>query len=159
VETRSSLKLDLVPKTGTLTLLSNDLNWYYGANTFEDRVSVDIAQAIPFVWKMLLGVELKASGSFGSLLRFGGSNATLGIDSTENGTFTYGASVLGFIGIPLFNDLEMGVANMFVLQSFNMALVYEAGSAFNAPAHIPGGFQHAVGIELLPSLFGEAIAY
>ncbi len=148
----ASLTLDLARKSGTLAVLSDDINWLYRSAAVENRVSIDIAQGIPLFRRCLLGFELKGSASSGLLTYFGGSNSALGIDSTGSGPYSYDASALAFLGVPLINSVELQVANTFVLQSLNLALVYEVGTAFNDPAAFTGRLQQSAGIELLPML-------
>jgi hypothetical protein len=150
--------MNTVERTGTLVSLTDAARMPVASLAIEDRLSLDVMQAIPFLPMTLLGVEARASAGFGSLATLKGSNAALGIDSTGSNVYAYDGSILVFLGVPLINHLEEQLFNAIVLQSLNIALVYQAATAFDTPADIPLRFQHAVGAEFLPFLrtFGDA---
>jgi hypothetical protein len=140
--------LDTMPRTGTYATLANETVWRWSAALAEDRVTLDVTQAIPFLPMTLLGVQATASAGFGALDALNGTNAVLGFGSTIAGSAAFDASAQVFLAVPLLNHLDTLILNCTVLQSVNLAFVYKAAAALNGPAD--ASVQQAAAIELMP---------
>jgi hypothetical protein len=154
--TKTSLDYNGLEKWGHSTRLSHTFHYYPNepdAKAFENRLGFESLQALPFFPRTLLAFGLEGSMGLGQLKQLAASNAVLGWEETQGvlaARFPYALRFRLFLGLPLFNALEIGLSNSVVLQSLNIALVYEVASAFAAWEEFPGNLQQALGLEFLP---------
>ncbi len=144
-----TLDLDLLVKNGHFSDITNEINYYYINNSFEDRITANILQGFSFIPRTLLGLKLTGTVSLGELNELGASNSVLGFSSTVDDDTNYSVKIKTLFGIPLINDINVSFFNWFVLQSINMAIVYEGATAFSNSEEIREGMQHAVGFEFM----------
>jgi len=150
--TSTSFEFDSLVKTGTLIDLTNRLNYFFISNRIEDRIGISIAHGFSFIPRTLLGIEVSGSAGFGDLNKLQADNSVSGWLSTVGEGLPFKAQAKVYFGIPGINDIELPIFNLIVLQSINLAIFYNAASAFSSADNFEAGFQQSAGVEVFPYL-------
>ena len=150
--TSASFGFNSLVKTGTLIDLTNLLNYFFISNQTEDRIGISIAHGFSFIPRTLLGIEVSGSAGFGDLNKLQVDNSVPGWSSTTGEGLPFKGQAKVYFGILGINDIELTIFNLVVLQSINLALFYNAASAFSSADDFEAGFQQSAGLEIFPYL-------
>lgn len=136
--------------SGTHLGINNSFAYSFNTGGFENRIGASLTQIVPtFIPKVALGLQVSGNAGFGDLSKLQAGNSVLGWRSNAAAGLHNSLKGKAFLGMPLFNGLDITIFNSVILQSINGGFIYEIAGAFDTPGDISSNYQHAAGFELV----------
>jgi hypothetical protein len=142
------LTVNNLETSGTIGNVSTTTAWHWASGT-EERLNLGLSQLLAASGWFFLGAHVDYSLGFGQIQSLPVFNSALGISPDQLTAHEDATGGEIFVGLPLLNNLEVPVLNLFIMQSLQLGIVYAASTAWEASGP-RGSVPQSLGIGLLP---------